>query len=140
MKRTTSPKLFLENAADAKAIYQHFEKEFSESFSPLVVHPEGGVFLENFVLRATIPTKKVSLPVYNLEGPSPTSALKGTRDMYWDGLGYVSSEVYDFDALHPGNIVEGPAAAEAEYTTIVIPPTMRLSINRHGLGILENKG
>ncbi len=139
VKRTTSPKLFLETEADAKAIYQHFEKEFSESFSPLVVNPEGGVFLENFVLRATIPTEKVSLPLFNLEGPSPVLALKGTREMYWDGLGYVPSDVYDFAALQPGNIVEGPAAAEAEYTTIVIPPTMRLSIDRHGLGILENK-
>lgn len=137
VKRTTSPKLFIESKEDAQKIYEHFEKEFAESFSPLVVNPEGGVFVENFVLRAIIPTEKVNLPLLNLEGTDPAQALKGKRDMYWDGLGFVPSEVYDFDALKPGNIVEGPAAAEAEYTTIVIPPTMRLTIDRHGLGILE---
>ncbi|WP_206808830.1 hydantoinase/oxoprolinase family protein [Paradesulfitobacterium ferrireducens] len=137
VKRTTSPKLFIESKEDAQKIYEHFEKEFAESFSPLVVNPEGGVFVENFVLRAIIPTEKVNLPLLNLEGTDPAQALKGKREMYWDGLGFVPSEVYDFDALKPGNIVEGPAAAEAEYTTIVIPPTMRLTIDRHGLGILE---
>ncbi|GAB6171220.1 hydantoinase/oxoprolinase family protein [Paradesulfitobacterium aromaticivorans] len=139
VKRTTSPKLFIETEEDAQKIYEHFEKEFAESFSPLVVNPEGGVFVENFVLRAIIPTEKVNLPVFNLEGTDPAHALKGKRDMYWDGLGFVPSEVYDFDALKPGNVVAGPAVAEAEYTTIVIPQTMLLTIDRHGLGILESK-
>jgi N-methylhydantoinase A len=41
--------------------------------------------------------------------------------------------------LCPGNVVEGPAVVEGEYTTLVVAPTMRFSIDERGLGILENR-
>jgi len=44
-----------------------FEKEFSEAFSPFVVNPDGGVFVDSFVLKAIVPTKKVSLPKMTLD-------------------------------------------------------------------------
>jgi N-methylhydantoinase A/oxoprolinase/acetone carboxylase beta subunit len=33
--------------------------------------------------------------------------------------------------------VEGPAIVEGDYTTIVVPPRMRFSIDDRGLGLLE---
>ena len=33
--------------------------------------------------------------------------------------------------------MDGPAIAEAEFTTIVIPPGRTLTISEHGLGLLE---
>jgi N-methylhydantoinase A/oxoprolinase/acetone carboxylase beta subunit len=35
-------------------------------------------------------------------------------------------------------VVEGPAIVESEYTTLVVPPAMRFSIDERGLGILES--
>lgn len=138
VKRASSPRLFLEGPEDAKLVYEHFEKEFSEAFSPLVVNPRGGVFLENFVLRATIPTEKSTLPVYELQGSDASAALKGRREAYWENKGFVKTNIYDFTLLKPGNIVEGPCIVEGEYTTAVIPPGMRLNVDKHGLAILED--
>ena len=61
VKRMSSPMLFIRSEADAKAVYDEFEREFSESFSPLVVNRPGGVYLDSFVGKVTVPTEKPAL-------------------------------------------------------------------------------
>jgi len=138
VKRTLSPRLVLESAEDVHAVYAAFEKEFSEAFSPFVVNPEGGVFIESFILKAIVPTKKVELPRLSLEGSNPRGARKGERPVYWpDAKNYKPTPIYGYESLRPGNVIEGPAVVEGEYTTLVVPSTMKFSVNERGLGILE---
>jgi N-methylhydantoinase A/acetophenone carboxylase len=138
VKRTLSPLLFLRGENDVQALCDAFEKEFSEAFSPFVVNPDGGVFVESFVLKAIVPTKKVSLPKLSLEKSSPDAALKGARPAYWpDKEDFVTTKFYSFEKLRPGNVISGPAIVEGEYTTMVVPFPLRFSIDEHGLGILE---
>lgn len=138
LKRMSSPVLRIDSDADAQAIYAAFEREFSEAFSPLVVNRPGGVFLDNFVLRVTVPTWKPQLPERALQGPDASAALLGYRRAFWgETNSWAETPVYHFEQLQAGNSIEGPAIAEAELTTIVIPPGQRFSIDRHGLGILE---
>lgn len=138
VKRTSSPELFIHGEPQARAIYDQFEREFAQTFSRLVVNPAGGVYVDNFVLKAIIPTPKLSLPTHSLEAPSPAHALRGTRLAYWPEYGDLrETKVYDGDALRPGNVVEGPGLVETAYTTIVIPPGLIYSINQHELGVLE---
>jgi N-methylhydantoinase A/acetophenone carboxylase len=49
----------------------------------------------------------------------------------------VDTPVYELEALRPGQSLSGPAIVQAAYTTAVIPPGRRFSIESHGLGILE---
>jgi N-methylhydantoinase A/acetophenone carboxylase len=138
LKRASSPRLRIDGADDAKAIYDAFEREFSEAFSPLVVNKPGGVFLDNFVLRVTVPTWKPEVPEYPLQGEDPKGALIGERKAYWpETKSWASTPIFQFEQLQPGNIVTGPAVVEAELTTIVVPPGQKFAIEKHGLGILE---
>ena len=138
VKRMSSPLLQITTDEDAKAIYDAFEEEFSAAFSPLVVNKPGGVFLDNFVLRATVPTKKAELPTYELVGTDSSEARIGQRAAFWRELGEeIATDVYQFEALQPGNRLEGPAIVEAELTTVVVPPGMTFSVDKHGLGIME---
>jgi N-methylhydantoinase A/acetophenone carboxylase len=138
VKRTLSPLLFLRSQNDVRSVCDAFEKEFSEAFSPFVVNPEGGVFVESFVLKAIVPTKKASLPELPLQGGDPTAAMKGSRPVYWaEAEGFRNTKTYAFEKLRPGNVIEGPVVVEGEYTTLVVPANMRFSIDQHGLGILE---
>jgi N-methylhydantoinase A/acetophenone carboxylase len=138
VKRTLSPLLELRDDNDVRALCDAFDKEFSEAFSPFVVNPDGGVFVESFVLKAIVPTKKVSLPKMPLERPDPSAAQKGTRSVYWpEKKDFATTRIYAFDRLQPGNIIEGPAVVEGEYTTLVVPSGLRFSTDEHGLGILE---
>lgn len=138
LKRASSPLVRIESDADALAVYNAFEKEFSDSFSPLVVNKPGGVFLDNFVLRVTVPTWKPEVPVFELQGPDASAALLGKRKAYWPEIkAWADTPTYQFEQLQAGNVVMGPAIVEAELTTIVVPPEQKFSIEKHGLGILE---
>lgn len=138
VKRTLSPRLELHSVADIHALCTAFEKEFSEAFSPFVVNPEGGVFIESFILKAIVPTKKVELPKMKLEGSDPSAARKGERAVYWpEDKTYKTTPIYAYELLRPGNTMEGPAVVEGEYTTLVVPAGMKFSIDERGLGILQ---
>jgi N-methylhydantoinase A/acetophenone carboxylase len=138
VKRALSPRLIIRNDDDVKAICDAFAVEFSETFSPFVVNPEGGVFVDSFIVKAIVPTKKFTLPTFPLGGKDPGAAQKGERPVYWqENNDYQPTKVYAYDRLSPGHIVAGPAIVEGEYTTMVVPPLMKFSIDEHGLGILE---
>jgi N-methylhydantoinase A/oxoprolinase/acetone carboxylase beta subunit len=138
VKRTLSPLLALGTVANVQTVCAAFEKEFSEAFSPFVVNPEGGVFIESFILKAIVPTKKVELPCMKLHGSDPKAARKGQRQVYWpEAKTCEMTATYNYDRLWPGNVVEGPAVVEGEYTTLVVPRSMRFSIDERGLGVLE---
>ncbi len=138
VKRTLSPLLALHGVTDVHALCGAFEKEFSEAFSPFVVNPEGGVFIESFILKAIVPTKKVELPRMKLEGTDPGGARKGERPVFWPkAKTYKATPIYGYESLRPGNVIQGPAVVEGEYTTLVVPSPMTFSIDERGLGILE---
>lgn len=150
VKRVASPLLQITSEADASTVYEAFEKEYSEAFSPHVVNKPGGAYIEGIVVKATIMTEKPALPVHELGGTDPSVAKDGSREAYWPPTGAsakgastqlgrrVDTPVYAFAKLTPGNQVDGPALVEAEFTTIVVPPGKSLSIDRHGLGLLQH--
>jgi N-methylhydantoinase A/oxoprolinase/acetone carboxylase beta subunit len=139
VKRVASPLLAIHSPEDAQRVYEEFEKEYSEAFSPHVVNKPGGAYIENIVVKATVPTDKLELPVHDLQDEDPSAAQTGQRNAYWpEPARRVDSPVFAFDRLQPGNRVDGPALVEAEFTTIVIPPGKSLSIDEHGLGLLQN--
>jgi N-methylhydantoinase A/oxoprolinase/acetone carboxylase beta subunit len=143
VKRTASPVTHLRSDADIQAVYDAFEQEFSEAFSPLVVNKPGGVYLDNFVLKVTVPTPVPELETYALADDDPSAAQTGTRQVWWpDDEGAVTgtwteTSIFDAAALAPGNRITGPAVVEADLTTIVVPPGMTYAIDERGLGILE---
>jgi len=139
VKRALSPRLALHSTGDVAAICEAFKKEFSEAFSPFVVNPEGGVFVDSFILKAIVPVQEINLPKLTLEGSDPSAARKGERPAYWaDAKDSRPTLTYAYESLRPGNRLEGPAILEGEYTTVVVPPSMRFSIDERGLGILES--
>ncbi len=138
VKRMASPILHIKSDADAQAVYDAFEQEFSEAFSPLVVNKPGGVYLDSFVLRVAVPTTKPKLVSLPLEDADATAALIGNRPAYWPSAGeFVDTPVFRFESLKPGNHVAGPAIVEADLTTVVIAPGQHLAIDEYGLGVFE---
>src|SRR5208282_130736 len=139
VKRALSPRLSIHSPADVQAICEAFKKEFSEAFSPFVVNPEGGVFVDSFILKAIVPVQEVNLPKLPLEGHDASAARKGERPVYWaSARDFLPTPIFAYESMRPGNILDGPAVLEGEYTTIVVPPSMRFSIDERGLGILES--
>jgi N-methylhydantoinase A/oxoprolinase/acetone carboxylase beta subunit len=137
-KRASSPCLLIESEADVREVYAHFEEEFSDAFSPLAVNVPGGVYIDTFVLRVSIPGQELALPELPLKGEDASAAKTGTRQAYWPELGeWAETQVYALERLEPGSRILGPAIIQAELTTAVIPPHMQYTVDKHGLGILE---
>ncbi|MGY2876451.1 N-methylhydantoinase A/oxoprolinase/acetone carboxylase beta subunit [Marmoricola sp. URHA0025 HA25] len=140
VKRVSAPVLTIESDDDANRVYNDFEKEFAEAFSPHVVNKPGGVYIDGIILKATVITEKLALEVHELTTPDPTAAVTGSRSAYWPELSErVDTAVFAFDSLEPGNVVVGPGIVEMEFSTIVVPPHQQLRMDQHGLGILENQ-
>ena len=138
LKRVSSPLLEVHSVADMERIYQAFETEFSQAFSPLIVNRPGGVFLDNFVLKTSIPVERFIVPEYPLSGPDPIAARKGERPVYWPAAGnLIATAIYDFERLEPGNFVHGPAVIESRYTTIPVPEDRGFYIDSRKFGVIE---
>ena len=138
VKRVSSPHVRISSKKEMQEVYDSFESEFSAAFSPHVVYKAGGVFLDNIVLKVTIPTEKMHLPEFPLEGEDSVHALKNERDAYWPELRQRKmTTVYSFESLKPGNRIEGPSLVEAEFTTLVVPPGQYFHIDSRGIGLLE---
>ena len=66
-----------------------------------------------------------------LEGADAQTALKGTRQAYFEaGGGYVDCRIYDRYLLVPGCTIQGPAIIEEHESTTVIGPLDRASVDQ----------
>lgn len=139
--RFVSPHIFINSPEGVRDVYKAFEDEYCRVYNRISAYPQGGVDVLNLILRATVDHPKPELPTYPHAGEIPASdALKGRRDAYWVEHGeYRSTPVYDAALLRHGNMIDGAAILEAEDTTIVVPPVMRLSVDRYHSFLLEKK-
>lgn len=139
MKRVSSPRLFMKNEDDARAVYRQFEKEYSEAYSPLAVYPQGGVDISSFILKSCYLTPKFEIPRLPLKGAKPSAAAyKGQREAFWEETGrYQPTGLYEQDLLEPGNVLEGPVIIESPDTNTVIPPGRIYRVNEYCSGIIE---
>ncbi|MEC7762834.1 MAG: hydantoinase/oxoprolinase family protein [Pseudomonadota bacterium] len=60
-------------------------------------------------------------PVAHFDTPAPAKPV-GQREVCFDGLSWVSSDIYKRDHLTPGQRISGPAVIEQMDTTTVLPP------------------
>lgn len=137
--RANSPRLRLEREEDAKAVYDEFEREYSELYSSYSVFPQGGVEIYSFILQATVPRPAPELPTYPAKGESPPKeALKGQRPAYWEEYeDFHDTQIYEQSFLETGNIIEGPAIIEAGNTCTVLPPGAKITVDNYHNMIIE---
>jgi N-methylhydantoinase A len=80
-------------------------------------------------VKKTMPKPK--LAERRLQGTDATRAWKGTRKVLW-GSSKGEARIYDWDALQPGNRVEGCAILEDANTTHLVPEGWRAEMDRFG--------
>ena len=81
---------------------------------------------------------KPSLKGFTYEGKDADAHLKGKRDVFFEEAGgFVSTPVYDGEAMKYGNALEGPTIIEQVTTTIVVPPGYTIEVGRYGDFIMK---
>ncbi len=67
-----------------------------------------------------------------------TKHFKGRRNVYFqEEGGFVSTPVYDGDAMQVGNTVQGPAIIEVKTSTIIVPPNATLETTPYDSFLIE---
>ncbi|WP_227377619.1 hydantoinase/oxoprolinase family protein [Haladaptatus halobius] len=107
---------------------------FHEKHARLYGHAMRNEPLEAVTLR--VDGSVSTAPLEDVLARSDQDAYQGERDVYFADLGYVSTEIYDRNALGPGETVTGPAVLEENGSTSIIPPETMAEISESGSVII----
>jgi len=118
-------------------VCDRFTEEFSRLYSAEAAFPQGGVEVETYRLFVNLALPHFMLTEHGVLGEkTPGNALKGQREAYWEKLGgFKPTNIYQWDLLRAGNVIEGPAIIESENTTVVIEPdwTFKMAPELYGM-------
>jgi N-methylhydantoinase A/oxoprolinase/acetone carboxylase beta subunit/N-methylhydantoinase B/oxoprolinase/acetone carboxylase alpha subunit len=70
-----------------------------------------------------------ALPTHPDAGEDPSPAHRGVRKAHFDGVGFVTADVFDGEALQPGNCLPGPCLIERMGDTVVVPPGYHATVD-----------
>jgi acetone carboxylase beta subunit len=121
----------VETIADVEAACNAFEETYAKTYPAGARHSEAGYLITGVFLDAAVPKVRPVIRRYPMRGAQPpVSARKGEREVYWSNE-WVTTEVWDMDALECGNRVHGPAIIEHPMTTMPIPAGRSASFDEH---------
>jgi len=69
--------------------------------------------------------------------PTTGTTCTGERDVYFDGKGYVPTDVYDRYALDTNSTIDGPAILEEAGSTTLVPPSATATVSDRGELIVD---
>jgi N-methylhydantoinase A/acetophenone carboxylase len=142
VKRVASPLLAVSSEDDMKALYQAFETEFSEAYSSLGLHPDAGVEIEAFVVKARLPQERPPAPARGADdggGAGVPEPIERRPALFALEQGRVETPVYAMSALRAGHRIAAPALVESEDTTIVVAPGWGLVTDERGAMVLKRE-
>jgi N-methylhydantoinase A/acetophenone carboxylase len=137
-----SPLLFIHSAEDVRKVCDRFTEEFSRIYGAEAAFPQGGIEVETYRLFVYLNLPHFLLAEHEVVGESaPKEALKGQRDAFWEKLNeFKKTNIYQWDMLRAGNVIDGPAVIEADNTTVVIEPGWTFTMAPELYGILIHNG
>lgn len=139
--KITSPVVLMESTEDIQRIADSFEKAYSDRYSADAAFPQGGVVIETFILRAEVEVPHYPFVKQEEDHPSAEHARKGKRQVFWTSVNtFEETDIYDFERLKPGNMIQGPAVIESVHTTYVVDHDYRFHLDLYGNGIFERLG
>ncbi len=128
---------------DIEAIIREFEHRYEEIYGAGTGYRQTGIEMVSFTIEAIGPmVKPLIKPVTVMAGANPAPALKGDRPVYFPDAGqFVTTNIYDYARLLPGNEISGPGIIETPITTVVIPPGAKAMIEPYmTIAITPRKG
>jgi N-methylhydantoinase A/acetophenone carboxylase len=116
--------LFFETQEDVKAVCDLFTRRYSEIYSPEAAFPTGGINVEGFYLTASVKARWEGFKGAEPGGSEldPAALIEQRMACFDRHQGLISTDVFDWKSLQPGNRIDGPAIIEAPDTTYVITP------------------
>jgi acetone carboxylase, beta subunit len=122
---------WLEGPESLDEVLASFEELYGKLYARSARSPELGYLITQVVLAGTGEVEKPAIPMEELsEVRPPDEALKGRRDVYWQGK-WTEAQVYEMADLRAGNVLRGLAIVEDPATTFVVPPGAAARLDEH---------
>ncbi len=134
-----SPVERLDSRDDVAAILQGYFDEYADRFGDTALTREVGVSIDAVRLRAWVPREPWRLTEQPTVERGVDAARKRSRSCWWPRAGFEETPVYDYAALAPGHVVDGPAVVEAADTTILVAPEWSGAMDAYGFLTLHKE-
>lgn len=105
-----------------EAFYQAYERLFGRRLEDVPIETL------SWRLAASGETPKIELN-FSDRRTDAQNTVKGVRDAYFEGHGFMPCKVYDRYTLAPGFSFQGPAIVEERESTVIVGPDGRVSID-----------
>ena len=116
-----------------------FDELFAKVYASSARSREFGYVITRAILTGLVKLTKPKLREYAIIGKEPMAdSFKEEREIYWDGKWY-NAKIYEMGLLQPGNEIEGPAVIEAPATTLVVPPSTKVILDKRRVFWMSTK-
>jgi N-methylhydantoinase A len=116
-----------------------FEKKYEELYGGGAGYTKAGIEISAIRVDAVGRVAKPRLKAQRNKKAAAASAKKGKRKIYFTRPTgrFVDAEVYDYSLLGDGARIKGPAVIELPFTTALVPPAFRVTVDEYRNLVME---
>jgi N-methylhydantoinase A len=120
-----------------RAVIEEAEARFRRDYFGLTgISPTDSCTILNCWLDAVGGVAKPALKTSHASRPAG-EALKGERQAFFPGEGFLDTPVYDREALAAEAVLQGPALLEEPESTTLLPPGFTMATDAFGNAVIE---
>jgi N-methylhydantoinase A len=116
-----------------------FEKKYKELYGIGAGYTKAGIEISEIRVDAVGKVAKPRLSAKRKTGGNPRAALKGKRRVFFarPQRKFIDTPVYDYERLGVGAAVKGPAIIELPFTTTLVPPDHKITVDLYMNLVME---
>ena len=116
-----------------------FEKKYVELYGAGAGYTKAGIEMSEIRVDAVGEVAKPRLSAKRKTGGNPRAALKGKRRVFFarPQRKFIDTPVYDYERLGVAAAVKGPAIIELPFTTALVPPDHKITVDPYMNLVME---
>lgn len=127
------------SAQEVARLQEIFEKKYEELYGVGAGYTKAGIEISAIRVDAVGPVGKPALKPEPGRREKAEAAIKGRRQVFFTRpqRKFIDTPVYDYDRLEPGAVVPGSAIIELPFTTTLVTPGSRVTVDDYRNLVLE---
>jgi N-methylhydantoinase A len=127
------------NAKRVAEMQSAFEKKYEELYGVGAGYAKAGIEISEIRVDAVGKVAKPRLSPQRKKRFDRRAARKGKRPVYFTRpeRKYIDTPIYDYEKLVVGAVIKGPAVIELPFTTTLIPPAHKVSVDAYMNLVME---
>jgi len=127
------------NTNRVREMQSTFEQKYQELYGVGAGYTKAGIEISEIRVDAVGKVAKPKLTARRQAGRNARAALKGKRQVFFTRpqRKFINTPVYDYEWLGIGTLVRGPAIIELPFTTTLVPPEHKVSVDPYRNLVME---